>query len=131
MAAFGIVRVRADGPADLATGITGLALHEGSGTVRLYAVTGSQGGILARDVLRDLAPAGLTAHPRPAGRPSEADTAVIELGGRKALASWGLGQGATLSWIDNTGALSQPAALALGTDTLTTLAALSLGGGAT
>jgi Ca2+-binding RTX toxin-like protein len=129
MAAFGVVRVRSDGPAAMAAGVTGLALYEGAGAVRLYGVTGAQGGILARDVLRGLAPAGATAHPGATGRPSEADAAVIELGGRAALVTWGLGQGASLSWIDAAGGLSRPAALALGDATLTALAAVPLGGG--
>lgn len=88
------------------SGVSGLAIYQTGTTLRLYAANGHQGGLLARDPLRNLAITESRAFdPLRAGeRAGTTALEVIRLGGKDALISYGHGFGAEGAFLSNTAA---------------------------
>ena len=131
MTYFRCVGQWADGPSSLVSGIGDLIVEETRDGLRLFAATGTQGGIAAREVGATLATVETISHPSTGGRPAAARLETVSLGGHTALLSFGTGAGATGYWLDGSGKalLSKPFTLPAGGNTLLALGTLQLTGG--
>lgn len=108
MVSFQFVATCFNGFSSYVSGVSGMAIYQTGTTVRLYAANGHQGGLLARDPLRNLAVTESRAFdPLRAGeRAGTTELEVIRLGGKDVLISYGHGFGADAVLLSNTAALA-------------------------
>lgn len=118
MAYFQFVGRTADGPETHGLGITGVAVHQGADGFSVYSASGSQGGVLVRDLEGGLAITDQRSFPVSGGRPGQAGLQLVTLNGQEALVSYGQGPGAQGYWLGATSGLANSFALPVGTGTL-------------
>lgn len=139
MAYFRHIVTRSDGSGSHVSGITALVAQDrGTEGLRLYSASGSQGGLLQRDAAQSFRVTAEQAYsdlPVIGGsgsfqRSSEAGLTALSLGGREVLISYGQSGGARGFWQDGAGGIGRAFDLGIGSGTVLSMTALSLGGGA-
>ena len=126
MAYFQFVGRTADGPETHGLGITGIAVHQGVDGISVYSASGSQGGVLVRDLEGGLAITDQRSFAASGGRPGQAGLQLVSLNGQEALVSFGQGPGARGYWLNDSSGLADSFTLPVGTGTLLALQTCAL-----